>query len=501
MIRAGLALFALCLGGSLCLTGPLCLSGCPLTDELGLVELKGKILIDPAITSQYTAKSVMIHTFDGTLLDETDIEKSDIVNEQYNTYYWTMDQTVDIPESTQIIFYVKFYNNKDVTDMTAYYSEGQSDIINAGQEYDWSVSTLYVPIFDEDGLRSIGVTSGGDKNYILIRSIQLTEPWEPLCTSIAPFSGIFNGRGHTISNLNFKNSDVEYIGFFSYVEGDSASNKAQIQDLTIEFAVSELDLSSAASSLGIVAAHAENTLFDTVLVRSDVGVLKINKDSGNSLSVGGIAGELSGTSSLQRCTSYAPLSITSVVPVSAGILAGASSNDLEVFQCYAPPDAMINIDISGNQTLSGNICTGGLVGEASGALDFEQCYAVNNIIVHNANPQYKVYACGILGDGSGATSASFKYSVAWMKEITAYTSGAAELHRISLVNSFFEDHLFAASDLLPSAYGGVEGDDRARSDITSKWFSDTTNNGGLAWNFNDVWVWSAARGILVFQWE
>ena len=52
------------------------------------------------------------------------------------------------------------------------------------------------------------------------------EEWTQIGTKDKPFSGIFDGQGHTISNL--KVTDENYVGFFGYVKGDVTKLKTSI---------------------------------------------------------------------------------------------------------------------------------------------------------------------------------------------------------------------------------------------------------------------------------
>ncbi|MGN0701367.1 MAG: hypothetical protein ACI4J8_10270, partial [Oscillospiraceae bacterium] len=73
---------------------------------------------------------------------------------------------------------------------------------------------------------------GVDKNAVLTNDIvaneNLSSPtkiWNPVGTSSKPFTGIFDGQGHTISGLYFSNDTVDYVGLFGVIgSGGSVSN-------------------------------------------------------------------------------------------------------------------------------------------------------------------------------------------------------------------------------------------------------------------------------------
>ena len=48
--------------------------------------------------------------------------------------------------------------------------------------------------------------------------------WNPIGSSTSPFKAIFEGNGHTISNLMIDKSDTNYVGLFGYTEGGTINN-------------------------------------------------------------------------------------------------------------------------------------------------------------------------------------------------------------------------------------------------------------------------------------
>ena len=55
-------------------------------------------------------------------------------------------------------------------------------------------------ITDEAGLKAIANDLNG--NYVLAADITLTGQWTPLGTEASPFTGTFDGGGHSIKGLN-----------------------------------------------------------------------------------------------------------------------------------------------------------------------------------------------------------------------------------------------------------------------------------------------------------
>lgn len=66
------------------------------------------------------------------------------------------------------------------------------------------------------------VNSGEDISAVLMNDIDLKNAeWTPIGTKDMPFSGKFDGKGHTISGLNYSG---EYAGLFGYMNGGTISN-------------------------------------------------------------------------------------------------------------------------------------------------------------------------------------------------------------------------------------------------------------------------------------
>ncbi len=91
----------------------------------------------------------------------------------------------------------------------------------------------YTPIFAEENFEH--VRNNVDSNYILMNDIALTADFEPIGSTSAPFSGIFDGNGKTISNLKITKSGENNVGFFRLL-GGSATTTAEVSNLTLVLA-------------------------------------------------------------------------------------------------------------------------------------------------------------------------------------------------------------------------------------------------------------------------
>ncbi len=73
-----------------------------------------------------------------------------------------------------------------------------------------------------------------NKSYILQTDLDLTGiEWAPIGTNEAPYLGIFDGNGHTISNLTITKANNNFNGLFGYVQG--TVKNLDIKDFSIDY--------------------------------------------------------------------------------------------------------------------------------------------------------------------------------------------------------------------------------------------------------------------------
>lgn len=105
-----------------------------------------------------------------------------------------------------------------------------------------------IPTQDESGVYGIASekqlqwfaakVNGGDTAISgkLTANIELTEAWTPMGSQKQPFTGSFDGDGHSISGMDITyaatSGSAPYLGFFGYVKG-TADKKAEIRNLTL----------------------------------------------------------------------------------------------------------------------------------------------------------------------------------------------------------------------------------------------------------------------------
>lgn len=86
-----------------------------------------------------------------------------------------------------------------------------------------SAVSAQTQITDEAGLKAIANDPSG--SYVLAADITLTGQWTPLGTEASPFTGTFDGGGHSIKGLTVTASrDLDNSGLFGYAKGATLKN-------------------------------------------------------------------------------------------------------------------------------------------------------------------------------------------------------------------------------------------------------------------------------------
>lgn len=86
-----------------------------------------------------------------------------------------------------------------------------------------SAVSAQTQITDEAGLKAIA--NDLSSNYVLAADITLTGQWTPLGTEASPFTGTFDGGGHSIKGLTVTaSSDLDNSGLFGYAKGATLKN-------------------------------------------------------------------------------------------------------------------------------------------------------------------------------------------------------------------------------------------------------------------------------------
>ena len=194
-------------------------------------------------------------------------------------------------------------------------------------------------IYTAEQMNTIGANPADwDKQFQLMTDIDLSaytgtafniigrgSPFDPVTN---PFSGVFDGNGHTISNFKYTSTGVNAVALFGNVSGASA----KVMNLTL---LTPDVQAGVGDYVGVLVGVLEaGTITDCQVERGNV--------SGR-LYVGGLVGSDEGT--VMKCCSSGSVGGDWYV---GGLVGGVG--DGKVSQCYS------------TATVSGNKCVGGLVG-------------------------------------------------------------------------------------------------------------------------------------------
>lgn len=214
-------------------------------------------------------------------------------------------------------------------------------------------------------LADFGEEINGEMVYRLLADITLTEEecnkLEPMGIYTSyPFTGTFDGEGHTIANLKFK-AYKGCGGFFGKIE-----ENATIQNLNIENARGPIEKSDSEPRIGFIVGQCNGKIFNCHVTNSYLLETEANYS-------GGIAG--SSNNKIINCS--VKNSTLAPTATSLGTIAGYLYKG-EITNCYSS-----NNTISGKSTYNGGICGFAQNGTIT------NCYVYTN---KNVNGQFIDYA-------------------------------------------------------------------------------------------------------------
>ena len=263
----------------------------------------------------------------------------------------------------------------------------------AGGEYTYTVSLAAAKdlgytiesdgtytVTSADGLMNVAeLVNGGksDINITLDTDIDLTgKDWMPIGTS-NPYSGTFDGGGHTITGLTFTTND-KYAGLFGYLNRAGTVKNVVMKDVQIT------NNRSWSAFAGGVAGYSWGTIENCSVSGSVSGTVY----------VGGVVGAQIG-GSITGCSSSATVKGT----VDVGGVAGQTNSSATLTACYATGNVIIEIDPVRN------ISGGGLVG-FNGGNGVRACYATGNV-TSTGSSTGNVHIFGLLGDNYTTVNACY----------------------------------------------------------------------------------------------
>lgn len=178
------------------------------------------------------------------------------------------------------------------------------------------VTTSPYEIYNESQLRSI--TDFG-ASYILKKDISLTSSWHPLASSSTPFTGVFDGNGHTVT-LYATNTGSVNFGLFDTL------GVGTVKNLTIQGTITSLKANCFGAIAGVSSGMIQNCVNRLNCAATDYSDTDI-------LYAGGIVGQING-GKISQCTNSGSIAAKPSLAKKAycGGIAGYGSNGL-LWQC------------------------------------------------------------------------------------------------------------------------------------------------------------------------
>ncbi len=260
------------------------------------------------------------------------------------------------------------------------------------------------------------------KNDIDFKDASLT----PIGTTSKPFSGVFYGNGHTLSNFEIKSetrNGNHLIGFFGFAKN------AQIYGMKLDN-VSITGTSSESSQvthrIGFVCGMAENSTIKTCEVLNTCS-LNVNHQMNCTLSFGGIVGEAKNTSltySYSNATASATYSvITSQYSAPLKFYSGGvvgNANETTITNCYST--SKISLDVQSSEEIKIISYTGGIVAyNLSTNAKINNCYFGGSIYNKTNAEDTGSFVGGIVG--YGANFAKMNGNIALYTQPSNYQKG------------------------------------------------------------------------------
>ena len=213
--------------------------------------------------------------------------------------------------------------------------------------------------------------------------------FDPVGTSATKFTGEFDGKGFTISNLFIGRPTESYVGLFGYIDGATVKNVSLTTcDITGKSYTGALigrvagaavisDCCSAGTVDGVsgVGGLIGETYSTATITDCSSSCTVVGTDN----NVGGLVGDTGDVESLLRC--YATGNVSGTSDYVGGLLGYASDGTID--KCYASGDVVGSADY-----------VGGLVGSCGAYA--ANCYAVGDVTVDD-------YVGGLFGEVSGDT--------------------------------------------------------------------------------------------------
>ena len=292
--------------------------------------------------------------------------------------------------------------------------------------------------------------------YKLMEDVTAPTTWTPIGSAAAPFTGSFDGQGHTITGLQ--------DAMFYRLGGSGIIKNLGLKNVNIN--------NSTSNYVGGVVGH----MFDEILsptVQNCFVTGSVTSTSAFIAFIGGVVGYMP-TGTVQDCYSTANVSGTRTggpnsYIVAVGGVVGYTNNPLSftVQNCYATGSVNGSSPPTGAAAVS--VYAGGVVGGVAslgGTKTITNCVALNSLI----NATNENISTGIIGrvynDNGTPNTSTYNYG---RTEMTMTSNGA---------------NVTPTSDA-----SGKDGADTSTWNTQTFW-TDANNWDGTAWDFTNVWEWN-----------
>ena len=322
----------------------------------------------------------------------------------------------------------KFYN------ITLNYDPGYTEV----SEGNYTVN-------NEKGLKNLAelVNNGAtDINITLNTDLNLTNmEWTPIGTESRPYTGTFNGGGHTITGLKIDQSGTDYVGLIgrlgsggtvkdvtltkasvtggNYVGGIAGQNDGTVENCSVNGTVTGKGFTDTGGIAG--------SNYGTISGCSAEGTVT------GSVNVGGIAGGSYLGVTIEGCHSTAAVSGSSTV----GGVVGNLGNGCSLMACYSTGNVTATITY-------GHANVGGVVG-INGQGTVTACYHATGTVSGQSN------VGGIVGFNSSGTFTACYWSSNPANGIGKMDSGTNGTAKVDGTNVKWEDTIDSMNAALQSA--------------------------------------------------
>lgn len=309
-----------------------------------------------------------------------------------------------------------------------------------------------IEIATEDELFAMSDNPGG--YYKLTDDITLSKPWKTIGTESVPFSGTFDGNGHTLYAMNVESdavytdgTSVEYaVGMFGVLKGvvkdltiDSLSIRIDSETITESSCSSLLSQNEAVTNLdihaGLVGINKGNV--ENVSVTADFDVSPMTPSA--RIRIGGIAGKNS--DSVRNCRVDGTLRvINSDGYIRAGGIAGYVSSNGKIFS------ARTDVDIYAEITDGAKMNLGGIAGNIECGI-ISDCYAKGGIVGKNTDLK-AVIAGGLVGliDNTNAKYADMSVTITESFSETNVTVTGGKAYAAGFIGQIDFDNTVTVTD-------------------------------------------------------